>query len=70
MLGASPAGLCHVESMLSIHSELRSPNAVCSAPTREIALLQWRTMTSVSRDGRRFDQSTVVPIAASENPSR
>ena len=56
--------------MLSIHSELRSPNAVSSAPTREIAPPQWRTITSVSFDGRRFDQSTVVSIAASENPSR
>ena len=56
--------------MLSIHSELRSPNAVSSAATRDIAPPQWRTMTSVSFDGRRLDQSTVVSIAASENPSR
>jgi hypothetical protein len=56
--------------MLSIHSELRSPNAVSSAPTRAIAPPQWRTMTSVSSEARRFDHSTVVSIAASENPSR
>jgi hypothetical protein len=56
--------------MLSIHSELRSPNAVCSAPTRAIAPPQWRTMTRVSADGRRWDQSTVVATAASGKPSR
>jgi hypothetical protein len=56
--------------MLSIHSELRSPNAVCPAPTREIAPPQWRMMISVSPDARRSDHSTVVPIAASEKPSR
>ena len=38
--------------MLSIHSELRSPNAVSSAPTRAIAPPQWRMITSVSADGR------------------
>ncbi len=67
---ASSAGSFQVESMLSIHSELRSPNAVSSAPTREMAPPQWRMMISVSFDGRRPDQSTVVSIAASEKPSR
>ena len=56
--------------MLSIHSERRSPNAVSSAPTREIAPPQWRMMTSVSFDGRPSEQSTVVSIAGSESPSR
>ena len=56
--------------MLSIHSELRSPNAVSRAPTRAIAPPQWRTITSVSPDGRRSDQSTVVSVAASLKPSR
>ena len=70
MLLASSAGSFQVESMLSIHSELRSPNAVSSAPTRAIAPPQWRMITSVSFDGRRFDQSTVVSIAASARPSR
>ena len=56
--------------MLSIHSELRSPNAVSSAPTREIAPPQWRMMTSVSFEGRRSDQPTVVSIAGSGSPSR
>ncbi len=56
--------------MLSIHSELRSPNAVASAATRDIAPPQWRMMTSVSSDGRPSDHSTVVSIAASESPSR
>jgi hypothetical protein len=70
MLVASSAGSCQVESMLSIHSELRSPNAVSWVPTREIAPPQWRIMTSVSFDGRRSDHSTVVLIAASASPSR
>jgi hypothetical protein len=70
MLVASSAGSCQVESMLSIHCELRSPNAVCSASTREIAPPQWRTITSVSLAGRRLDQSTVAVIAASEKSSR
>src|SRR5262245_40608666 len=64
----SSAGSCHVESMPSIHWELRSPNAVSPAPTREIAPPMRRTITSVSFDGRRFDQSTVVSIAVSEKP--
>ena len=70
MFVSSSAGSCQVESMLSIHSELRSPNAVSSASTREIAPPQWRMITSVSSEGRRSDHSTVVSIAASESPSR
>jgi hypothetical protein len=70
MLTSSSAASCQVESMLSIHSELRSPNPVSPAPTREIAPPQWRMITSVSFDGRLSDRSTVVSIAASENPSR
>jgi hypothetical protein len=70
MFTASSAGSGQVESTLSIHSERRSPNAVSSAPTRAIAPPQWRTITSVSFDGRRLDHSTVVSIAASGKPSR
>ena len=39
--------------MLSIHSELRSPKAVSSAPTRAIAPPQWRMTTSERFEGRR-----------------
>src|SRR5262245_41969659 len=69
-LRSSSAGSTQVESMLSIHSELRSPKAVSSAATRPIAPPQRRITMSDRSEGRRSDQSTVAPTAGAERSSR